>query len=328
MVATTWGFLPWYLSYIYIRMYHSIIYLRSNFWGFKVRSNLSEMDTLPMPAFPALERQVDEFRTYVRPTCHPVLTDFCKELTGIQQEQARHRHGRLLMMPLRYSMLFLKKAVSDCQNCRENFRDMLDKVWHPMTRLPWHWGSCQLQWYHIEVADAPLWPDARAMAEVADGSIPMVHMGWRSRTISYSGADQGYFPGIYSETSQGRRGEWCLVAWVMQKPMQAWLEDRMQTLGYKRCSKGGVWPVMAGWAGRICDKPRSNSDQLWFKASEHVRTWCWRVCRTLWASFFRHIWAAPISGAGAVGSSQKHLWEDSLKVCSQFSRCTENVSIV
>ncbi|CAL1163887.1 unnamed protein product [Cladocopium goreaui] len=61
-------------------------------------------------------KQVDEFRTYVRPTCHPVLTDFCKELTGIQQEQ---------------------------------------------------------------VADAPLWPDARAMAE-------------------------------------------------------AWLEDRMQTLGYKR----------------------------------------------------------------------------------------------
>ena len=115
MVATTWGFLPWYLSYIYIRMYHSIIYLRSNFWGFKVRSNLSEMDTLPMPAFPALERQVDEFRTYVRPTCHPVLTDFCKELTGIQQEQARHRHGRLLMMPLRYSMLFLKKQ---CQIVR------------------------------------------------------------------------------------------------------------------------------------------------------------------------------------------------------------------
>lgn len=173
------------------------------------------------------------------------------------------------------SSLFLKKAVSDCQNFRENFSDMLDKVWHPMTRLPWHWGSCQLQWYHIEVADAPLWPDARAMAEVADGSIPMVHMGWRSRTISYFGADQGYFPGIQKRPKAHRRGEWCLVAWVMQKPMQAWLEDRIQTLGYRRCSKGGG---MAGWAGRICDKPWSNSDQLWFKAwSEHVRTWCWRV---------------------------------------------------
>ena len=32
-------------------------------------------------------KQVDEFRTYVRPTFHPELTNFCKELTGIQQEQ-------------------------------------------------------------------------------------------------------------------------------------------------------------------------------------------------------------------------------------------------
>ena len=34
--------------------------------------------------------------------------------------------------------------------------------------------------------------------------------------------------------------------------MQAWLEDRMQTLGYKRCSKGGygrLWPVgLVGFA--------------------------------------------------------------------------------
>ncbi|KAJ1496420.1 ribonuclease H-like domain-containing protein, partial [Baffinella frigidus] len=30
---------------------------------------------------------VDEFRTFVRPTVHPVLTDFCRELTGISQEQ-------------------------------------------------------------------------------------------------------------------------------------------------------------------------------------------------------------------------------------------------
>lgn len=27
------------------------------------------------------------FQTYVRPTYHPLLTDFCKELTGIQQSQ-------------------------------------------------------------------------------------------------------------------------------------------------------------------------------------------------------------------------------------------------
>ena len=32
-------------------------------------------------------KQVDEFRTYVRPSFHPELTNFCKELTGIQQEQ-------------------------------------------------------------------------------------------------------------------------------------------------------------------------------------------------------------------------------------------------
>jgi len=29
----------------------------------------------------------DSFQTYVRPVCHPILTDFCKDLTGIRQNQ-------------------------------------------------------------------------------------------------------------------------------------------------------------------------------------------------------------------------------------------------
>ena len=34
---------------------------------------------------PSNPQVVDEFRTFVRPTVHPVLTDFCRELTGISQ---------------------------------------------------------------------------------------------------------------------------------------------------------------------------------------------------------------------------------------------------
>lgn len=29
--------------------------------------------------------KIDSFRSYVRPTWRPILTDFCKSLTGIQQ---------------------------------------------------------------------------------------------------------------------------------------------------------------------------------------------------------------------------------------------------
>ncbi len=32
-------------------------------------------------------RKVEEFHEYVRPTLNPILSDFCKELTGITQEQ-------------------------------------------------------------------------------------------------------------------------------------------------------------------------------------------------------------------------------------------------
>ena len=35
----------------------------------------------------ATGRRVDEFRTFVRPRAHPVLTDFCRSLTGITQAQ-------------------------------------------------------------------------------------------------------------------------------------------------------------------------------------------------------------------------------------------------
>lgn len=40
------------------------------------------------------------FQTYVRPVCHPILTDFCKDLTGIQQNQVDEgvSLGRALLM--------------------------------------------------------------------------------------------------------------------------------------------------------------------------------------------------------------------------------------
>jgi len=52
-----------------------------------------EMETQEIIEFPLVLvdaktlKQVDEFRTYVRPSFHPELTNFCKEFTGIQQEQ-------------------------------------------------------------------------------------------------------------------------------------------------------------------------------------------------------------------------------------------------
>ena len=33
------------------------------------------------------QKVVGEFQTYVKPTIHPKLTEFCTQLTGIKQEQ-------------------------------------------------------------------------------------------------------------------------------------------------------------------------------------------------------------------------------------------------
>ncbi|KAL0922308.1 hypothetical protein M5K25_006282 [Dendrobium thyrsiflorum] len=53
-----------------------------------MQPNPQEIIEFPSVIVNSLTGQIEDcFQTYVRPTHHPLLTDFCKELTGIQQTQ-------------------------------------------------------------------------------------------------------------------------------------------------------------------------------------------------------------------------------------------------
>jgi len=54
------------------------------------RRGFAPMEVIELPVVLvelATGRVIDEFRSFVRPTVHPVLTEFCRELTGITQAQ-------------------------------------------------------------------------------------------------------------------------------------------------------------------------------------------------------------------------------------------------
>ena len=65
----------------------------------------------------ATGRRVDEFRTFVRPRAHPVLTDFCRSLTGITQAQV----AVTVPLPLPLS-LSLSCACDRDRACRRRLR--------------------------------------------------------------------------------------------------------------------------------------------------------------------------------------------------------------
>lgn len=50
---------------------------------------------------------VDEFHMFVKPTINPILTDFCKDLTGIAQEVVDN--AKMLECVIRYAEVFISK---------------------------------------------------------------------------------------------------------------------------------------------------------------------------------------------------------------------------
>lgn len=54
---------------------------------------------------------IDEFRTFVKPTWRPTLSDFCKDLTGITQVRTRHAYLHLLNPEYTFAINDTQKQV-------------------------------------------------------------------------------------------------------------------------------------------------------------------------------------------------------------------------
>jgi inhibitor of KinA sporulation pathway (predicted exonuclease) len=89
-----------------------------------------EIIEFPVLIIDVKEQIVNEkfFHTYVKPVVHPKLTDFCKELTGIEQEWVDQ--GVLLVDALKYLDQFLEK------------NGLLDKRFTFITCGDWDLSTC------------------------------------------------------------------------------------------------------------------------------------------------------------------------------------------